>query len=198
MSEKIARLGIERDNDMMYYIKGGDVWATPRKQPGKPKGKPQKVAAAGLELDYSKYLYFLDGDGDVARKARALGGGGRRAKAKSGTKSGTKGTSGNGTQTAKASRSSISGHYVTEATARRHPKTTVEETVKPGRKKSEAQLEREIEECLARAKKKGANGNGNITEEHLHQMARRHRRAMTKSAGKPAVKTKKTKKKRRS
>jgi hypothetical protein len=34
MSDKIARLGIERDNDLMYYIKNGDVWATPRKQKG--------------------------------------------------------------------------------------------------------------------------------------------------------------------
>jgi hypothetical protein len=179
MSEKIARLGIERDNDMMYYIKGGDVWATPRKQPGKPKGKAQKVAATGIELDYSKYLYFLDGDGDVARKARALGGGGRKVKAKK-AKSVTKGANGNGTKTTKASRSSISGHYVTESTAKRHPRTTVEETVTRG-KKSPEQLDREIEECLAQAKTKhggnGGNGNG------------------TTSAGKPAAK-KKTKKRR--
>lgn len=184
MSDKIARLGIERDNNLMYYIKGGDVWATPRKQKGQPKGKPHKVAAAGIELDYSKYIYFLDGDGDVARKARALGGGGRRSKAKSGTK----GTNGNGTKTAKASRSSISGHYVTEATAKRHPKTTVEETVKPGRKKSEAQLDREIEECLAQVKKGGNANGGNVPKNGNGGNG-------TKSAAKPAAK--KTKKKRR-
>ena len=45
----------------MYYIKGGDVWATPRKQKGQPKDKAQKIAATGIELDYSKYIYFLDG-----------------------------------------------------------------------------------------------------------------------------------------
>ena len=164
MSDKIARVGIERDNDLMYYIKNGDVWATPRKQKGQPKGKARKIAETGLELDYSKYLYFLDGDGDVARKARTLGGGGRKAKTK------------------KTPRSSISGHYVTEATAKRHPRTTVEETVKVTRgkgKKSPAQLDREIEECLAQVKKEGGNGNG------------------TKAAGKPAVKTKKKKKKKR-
>src|SRR5436190_8968936 len=55
---KIANLGIKRDKNMMYFIKGGDVWATPRKQPGKPKGKPQKIAATGIDLDYSKYLYY--------------------------------------------------------------------------------------------------------------------------------------------
>ena len=81
MGEKIAKLGIKRDNDMMYYIKTGDVWATPRKKPGQPKGKAAKVAAAGVEMDYSKYLYYLDGDGDVARKERQVGGSKRKAKA---------------------------------------------------------------------------------------------------------------------
>lgn len=171
MSDKIARLGIERDNDLMYYIKGGDVWATPRKQPGKPKGKPHKVAATGIDLDYSQYLYFVDGDGDVARKARALGGGGRRSKAK------------NGTKTTKASRSSISGHFVTEATAKRRPKTTVEETVTRG-KKSEDQLDREIEECLAQVNKRRENGAETKSKNGGNG---------TKSAGKPAAKKRKKK-----
>ena len=194
MSEKIARLGIERDNDMMYYIKGGDVWATPRKQPGKPKGKAQKVAATGIDLDYSKYIYFLDSDGDVARKARALGGG-RRAKAKA--KNGTKGTNGNGTKTAKtSSRSSITGHYVTEATSKRHPKTTVEETGTRGTK-SPAQLDREIEECLAQAKSRGANGNGGNGSKNGNGNGSKNGNGGngTKSATKSAAK--KTKKKRR-
>src|SRR5678810_1348811 len=82
MGEKIAKLGIKRDNDMMYYIKGGDVWAVPRKQPGQPKGKAAKVAAAGIEMDYSKYLYYLDGDGDVARKERQVGGSKRKKSAR--------------------------------------------------------------------------------------------------------------------
>ena len=86
MGEKIAKLGIKRDNDMMYYIKGGDVWATPRKKPGQPKGKAAKVAAAGIDMDYSKYLYYLDGDGDVARKERQVGGSKRKSKKSSAPK----------------------------------------------------------------------------------------------------------------
>ncbi|HEX5060355.1 MAG TPA: hypothetical protein VFV99_13400 [Kofleriaceae bacterium] len=86
MGEKIAKLGIKRDNDMMYYIKSGDVWATPRKKPGQPKGKAAKVAAAGIEMDYSKYLYYLDGDGDVARKERQVGGSKRKSSKKSAPK----------------------------------------------------------------------------------------------------------------
>jgi hypothetical protein len=90
MGEKIAKLGIKRDNDLMYYIKNGDVWATPRKKPGQPKGKAAKVEAAGVEMDYSKYLYYLDGDGDVARKERQVGGSKRKKTAKA-AKAGKKG-----------------------------------------------------------------------------------------------------------
>ena len=82
MGEKIAKLGIKRDNDLMYYIKNGDVWATPRKKPNQPKGKAAKVAAAGVEMDYSKFLYYLDGDGDVARKERQVGGSKRKSSGK--------------------------------------------------------------------------------------------------------------------
>ena len=135
MSDKIARLGIERDNDLMYYIKNGDVWATPRKQKGQPKGKAQKVAATGLDLDYSRFLYFLDGDGDVARKARALGGG-RRAKPSKPPRP----------SKAKASTA------VTAPSAPSSPSRT--------RKKSEAELDRDIEECLAQARTKSGNGSG--------------------------------------
>ncbi|MEJ7604206.1 MAG: hypothetical protein WKG01_40450 [Kofleriaceae bacterium] len=86
MGEKIAKTGIKRDNDLMYYIKTGDVWATPRKKPGQPKGKAAKVAAAGIEMDYSKYLYYLDGDGDVARKERQVGGSKRKTTKKAAPK----------------------------------------------------------------------------------------------------------------
>ena len=80
MGEKIVKTGIKRDNDLMYYIKGGDVYATPRKKPGQPKGKPQLIHRAGIDMDYSKYLYYLDGDGDVARKERQVGGSKRKSK----------------------------------------------------------------------------------------------------------------------
>ena len=125
MSDKIARLGIERDNNLMYYIKNGDVWAVPRKQPGQPKGKPEKVAATNLDLDYSRYLYYLDGDGDVARKERALGGKAKKARAPKAPK------------TAKTRR----------ATA----------PVSNG-KKSEAQIAREVDECIAKVKGEGGAG----------------------------------------
>jgi len=82
MADKVAKLSIQRDNDFMYFIKKGDVWRVPRKKPGQPKGKSEKVAAAGVEMDYGKYIYFLDGDGDIARKERQVGGSKRKGAAK--------------------------------------------------------------------------------------------------------------------
>jgi len=73
MAEKVARLGVSREKDFMYYIKNGAVWKVPRKQPGQAKGKSEKVQDAGVSQDTS-YIYFLDKDGDVARAKRAIGG----------------------------------------------------------------------------------------------------------------------------
>jgi hypothetical protein len=81
MAEKVARLGIKREKDMMYFIKDGAVWKVPRKQPGQPKGRQEKVADGGFTQD-NNYIYFLDKDGDVSRAARAVGGQKRAKKAK--------------------------------------------------------------------------------------------------------------------
>ena len=89
MGEKIAKLGIKREKDMMYYVKGGDVWATTRKRPGVPKGKPQKIAAAGVQTE-DGYLYYVDREGDVARAARQVGGSKRKKSAKKSSKKSSK------------------------------------------------------------------------------------------------------------
>src|SRR4051812_49542181 len=73
MAEKVAKLGVSREKDFMYYVKDGGVWKVRRKQPGVPKGKPEKVADGGFEMDYS-FIYFVDKDGDVSRAKRAVGG----------------------------------------------------------------------------------------------------------------------------
>jgi hypothetical protein len=66
---------------MMYYVKDGSVWKVRRKQPGVPKGKPEKEADGGFEMD-NNYIYFLDKAGDVARAKRAVGGQKRKKAAK--------------------------------------------------------------------------------------------------------------------
>ena len=73
MAEKVAKLGIARDKDFMFYVKDGSVWRVKRKQPGAPKGKPEQVAEGGFTMD-SSYIYFVDRDGDVSRAKRAVGG----------------------------------------------------------------------------------------------------------------------------
>ncbi len=79
MAEKVAKLGVGREKDFMYYVKDGGVWKVQRKQPGVPKGRPEKVADGGFEMD-TNYIYFVDRDGDVARAKRAVGGQKRKKK----------------------------------------------------------------------------------------------------------------------
>jgi hypothetical protein len=81
MAEKVKKLGITREKDYMLYVKDGDVWKVRRKQPGVPKGKPEKAAEGGFEMD-KNYIYFVDKDGDVSRAKRAVGGQKRKKAAK--------------------------------------------------------------------------------------------------------------------
>ena len=81
MAEKVKKLGIARNKDFMLYVKDGDVWQVRRKQPGVPKGKPEKVADGGFVMD-NNYIYFVDKDGDVSRAKRAVGGQKRKKAAK--------------------------------------------------------------------------------------------------------------------
>src|SRR6266536_4681733 len=94
MAEKVAKLGVSREKDFMYYVKDGGVWKVQRKQPGVPKGRPEKVADGGFEMD-TNYIYFVDRDGDVARAKRAIGGqkrkkGARRMRRSAGKAKGTR------------------------------------------------------------------------------------------------------------
>jgi hypothetical protein len=68
--EKVKRTGLKRESGYMYYVKDGDVWALPRPRRGVPKAKPRCVCQVGLKVDHATYLYFVDADGDIARKRR--------------------------------------------------------------------------------------------------------------------------------
>ena len=96
MAEKVEKLGVNRDKDFMYYVKDGAVWRVQRKQPGVPKGRPEKVADGTFQMD-TDFIYFVDKDGDVSRAKRAVGGQKRkkapgRAKPKSAPKRGGAGS----------------------------------------------------------------------------------------------------------
>src|SRR5215471_7447672 len=88
MAEKVAKLGVSREKDFMYYVKDGSVWKVQRKQPGVPKGRPEKVADGGFQMD-TNYIYFVDRDGDVARAKRAIGGQKRKKTAKAAKRRGS-------------------------------------------------------------------------------------------------------------
>jgi hypothetical protein len=79
MAEKVAKLSVSREKDFMYYVKDGAVWKVQRKQPGVPKGKPEKVADGNFQMD-TDFIYFVDKDGDVSRAKRAVGGQKRKKK----------------------------------------------------------------------------------------------------------------------
>jgi hypothetical protein len=91
MAEKVAKLGVSREKDFMYYVKDGAVWKVQRKQPGIQKGQSEKVAEGDFQMDYD-FIYFVDKDGDVSRAQRAVGGQRRKVtrpeptRAKSGTR----------------------------------------------------------------------------------------------------------------
>jgi hypothetical protein len=84
MAETIAKTGVKRDAGMLYYIKGGNVWGSPLKKAGAPKGKATKVADTAVETDYSKYMYFVGTDNNnelvVERTGRQVGGSKRKSK----------------------------------------------------------------------------------------------------------------------
>lgn len=84
MAETIAKTGVKREAGLLYYIgKDGNVWASPLKKAGAPKGKATKVAETAVERDYSKFMYFVKSDNSgelvVARTSRQVGGS-KRAK----------------------------------------------------------------------------------------------------------------------
>ena len=74
MAEKLAKLGVKREKDFLYYIKDGAVWKVRAKRSNQAAGKPEKVVDAGIDQRDTSYMYFLDKDGDVARSKRSVGG----------------------------------------------------------------------------------------------------------------------------
>ena len=80
MGKKVKKTGVERDDkNFLYYIKNGQVWQVPRKQPGQKKGKPTMLIDGEIEMD-SAFIYFLDKAGDISRTKRAVGGQKRKKK----------------------------------------------------------------------------------------------------------------------
>lgn len=78
MAQVIARTKVKRDNSkFVYYVKSGAVWQAPRKG---SRGKKKIVTRWGSpsDMDYSKFIYFVDRSGNVAQARRSSGGRKRR------------------------------------------------------------------------------------------------------------------------
>jgi hypothetical protein len=85
MGEIVSKTGVKYDTDYIFYIKGGDVWGSPRKKPGqKAVGKAKQFAQTDIKRDNS-YMYYVKRDNNsdivVERVARQVGGSKRKAKA---------------------------------------------------------------------------------------------------------------------
>jgi len=94
MGEIVSKTGVKYDTDYIFYIKGGDVWGSPRKKPGQPKaGKAKQFAATDIKRD-NAYMYYVKRDNNsdivVERVARQVGGSKRKAKGGGAKKSSAK------------------------------------------------------------------------------------------------------------
>ncbi|MBN1385065.1 MAG: hypothetical protein JW983_09320 [Elusimicrobia bacterium] len=71
MAQKIAKAGVKRQKNFLYYIdKHGDISRAKMARGGKKGGKPEKVKKVGVKKEKG-YLYFLDKQGDVSRAKMA-------------------------------------------------------------------------------------------------------------------------------
>ncbi len=63
IDEKVAKLGIKREEGASYWVTKGAVWR-------EKNGSSEEIANAGITQDRN-YLYFLDEDGDISRRSKA-------------------------------------------------------------------------------------------------------------------------------
>ena len=71
MAEKVAKVGVKREEGYLYFVdKDGDISRAKMARGGKKGGKPQKVAKVGVKKEEG-YLYFVDKNGDISRAKMA-------------------------------------------------------------------------------------------------------------------------------
>ena len=69
MSEKLIKLGIEREANFLYFIRNGDVWRINRGSEDE-KRMPQLVKKAGAKMS-ARHVLYLDADGDLSRVSKS-------------------------------------------------------------------------------------------------------------------------------
>jgi len=80
MAEKVAKVGVKRQDGYLYFIdKAGDISRVKMARGGKKGGKPEKAAKVGVKKEEG-YLYFIDKAGDVSRAKMVRRGKGKKKK----------------------------------------------------------------------------------------------------------------------
>ena len=75
MAEKVAKVGVRRQEGWLYFVdRRGDVSRAKMSRAGRKRGraKTEHVAKAGIKKQKG-YLYFVDKQGDVSRAKMARG-----------------------------------------------------------------------------------------------------------------------------
>lgn len=67
--ELVARLGVKREPDFLYFVEETKVQRVRRKRPGKPAAEPETIAELQTPAD-PDWIYVVDEDGDVVRTPR--------------------------------------------------------------------------------------------------------------------------------
>ena len=76
MAEKVAKLGVKKEDGYLYFVdKNGNVARAKMSRGGRKKGKArvEVVSKIGVKKK-SGYLYFIDKNGDVSAAKMARGG----------------------------------------------------------------------------------------------------------------------------
>lgn len=86
MATTVAQTRVKRDDKKyIYYVKDGSVWQAPRRG-SRGQKKAIKKWGTKADMDYSRFVYFVDRRGNVAKAARKGSKGGRRRRSSGGRK----------------------------------------------------------------------------------------------------------------
>ncbi|MBT3392433.1 MAG: hypothetical protein HN833_03815 [Elusimicrobiaceae bacterium] len=70
MAEKVLKVGLEMENDHIYWIdKDGDISCVKAARGRKKQGKAKKAAKCGIKKDNKKFIYFVK-KGDIYQAKR--------------------------------------------------------------------------------------------------------------------------------
>lgn len=86
MATIVAQVRVKRDDKKyIYYVKDGAVWQAPRRG-SRGQKKPIKKWGHKTDMDYSRFIYFVDKHGNAMKTPRKGSKGGRHRRSSGGRK----------------------------------------------------------------------------------------------------------------